>query len=167
MEMNTELNSGDWIVHTNYGVGQVIGEDTKALGGDVREYYKVQTRSAVYWLPKDGLQTGTVRSLASEGKFDQALSVLDEEPEIMNKDYKKRRVHINEVFSTNSVVEFARLIRDLYARARIKTLNDNEKRALEILKERFAREWALSVKMEEFEALTRLERILADLPSAT
>ena len=33
MVLDAKLSKGDWIVHANYGLGQVQGEDTKVLDG--------------------------------------------------------------------------------------------------------------------------------------
>lgn len=162
MVLNTKLSKGDWIVHANYGLGQVQGEDKKVLAGEEKEYYKVQTKAAVYWLPKNRLDANTIREVASQKKFRQALKVLKESPVKMNKDYRKRKARIVEAVSSNSVVEFAKLIRDLYWRRRQKSLNDIEKRTLDSLKVRFAREWSVASDINETDALNQLEHILTN-----
>lgn len=158
--MEAKFTKGDWIVHANYGLGQVVGEDVKSLGGQETEYYKVKTQKAEYWLPKSRADADTIRDIASQNKFRKAIRTLKDAPEKMNKDYRKRRARISEVMSSNSVVEFARLMRDLYFRKRSKTLNDIERRTLDLLKERFAREWSMAVEMPEDDALARLEKML-------
>lgn len=165
MVLNSKLSKGDWIVHANYGLGQVQGEDVKVLGGEEKEYYKVQTKAAVYWLPKNRLDADTIREVASQKKFRQAIKVLKEKPNKMHKDYRKRKARIAEVVSSNSVVEFAKLIRDLYWRRRDKSLNDIEKRTLDSLKVRLAREWSVAADIKESDALNRLENTLTDSTS--
>ena len=162
MVMNTKLSKGDWIVHANYGLGQVQGEDVKELAGEKKEYYKVQTKTAEYWLPKNRVDADTIRDVASRNKFRKALKVLKDTPAKMNKDYRKRRSHIAEVISSNSVVEFAKLIRDLYWRKHIKKLNETEKSTFDSLKVRFAREWSVASEIKEKDALNRLENMLSN-----
>lgn len=162
MDMNETLVKGDWIVHANYGLGQVLGEDTKVLAGVEKEYYKVKTRTATYWLPKNRVNADTIREVASSQKFKQALAEIGEQPEKMAKDFRTRRARIAEVIATNSVVAFASLIRDLYYRRKQKNLNENEKNTLELLKARFAREWSVAQGIQEEEALSRLEKTLAN-----
>lgn len=161
MVLNEKLAKGDWIVHANYGLGQVLGEDRKVLAGEEKEYYKVETRTATYWLPKNRVNAETIREVASEKRFEQALSEIEAKPEIMAKDFRTRRAKIAEIISTNSVVAFASLIRDLYYRRKQKNLNQNEKNALDLLKTRFAREWSIARGIDEAEALSRLEKTLA------
>ncbi len=163
MVLDTELSKGDWIVHSNYGLGQVQGEDTKVLEGEKNDYYIVQTTAATYWLPKDRLDSDSIRGISSVKHFRKALKVLEEEPTQMAKDYRKRRSRIAEVISSNALVELAKLIRDLYWRRRQKSLNENEKRALDLIKERFAREWSIAAEMREDEALSALENTLASV----
>jgi CarD family transcriptional regulator len=160
MVLDTKLSKGDWIVHSNYGLGQVQGEDVKELEGQKNEYYVIQTEVATYWLPKSRIYSDTIREVAPEELFSKALKVFKDEPRQMDKDYRKRRARIVEVISSNAVVELAKLIRDLYWRRRHKNLNENEKRALDLLKERFSREWSISADMKEEEALTTLESAL-------
>jgi len=160
MVLTTKLTKGDWIVHSNYGLGQVQGEDTKVLEGEETDYYIVKTDSATYWLPQDGLDTDAIREVASKKQFQKALNEIKAEPCVMEKDYRKRRARIVSVISSNAVVEFAKLIRDLYWRRRHKHLNENEKRVLDLIKERFAREWSVAAEINEAEALSKLESTL-------
>jgi CarD family transcriptional regulator len=161
MVLDAKLTKGDWIVHSNYGLGQVQGEDTKVLEGEKNDYYIVQTEAATYWLPKNRMNTDAIREVAPVKQFRQALKVIGEKPVQMDIDYRKRRARIVEVISSNALVELAKLIRDLYWRRRQKNLNENEKRALELLKERFTREWSVSADINEEDALSALESSLA------
>lgn len=161
MVLNEKLTKGDWIVHARYGLGQVQGEDIKVLAGEEKEYYKVKTRTAMYWLSKDRVDADIIRDVASSKRFKQALAEISQQPEKMAKDFRTRRARIAEVVATNSVVAFASLMRDLHYRRKQKNLNQNEKNALDLLKARFAREWSVSQGIEEEEALSRLEKTLA------
>lgn len=165
MELKSKLAEGDWIVHSNYGLGQVQGEDTKVLEGEATDYYIVKTDSALYWLPQDGLDTDAIREIAPEKQFQRALKEIKAQPNVLDSDYRKRRARIVEVFSSNAVVEFAKLIRDLYWWRRHKHLNEIEKRALDLLKERFAREWSVAADIKEAEALSKLEHTLVVSPA--
>jgi len=160
MDFKTKLTKGDWIVHSNYGLGQVQGEDTKVLEGEETDYYIIKTNSARYWLPQDGLDTDAIREVAPEKQFQQALKEIQAEPSEMDRDYRKRRARIVQVISSNAVVEFAKLIRDLNSRRRHKHLNENEKRALDLIKERFVREWSVAAEIKEEDAVSKLETTL-------
>lgn len=161
MEIETKLSKGDWIVHASYGLGQVQGEETKVLEGKESDYYIVQTDAATYWLPKNRIDVQTIREVSPLKNFQQALSVIEEKPEIMDQDFRKRRTRIVDAIASNTLNELAGLIRDLYWRRRRKTLNENEKHALDLLKRRFAREWSVAGDMKEQETLALLENTLS------
>ena len=163
MVLDAKLSKGDWIVHANYGLGQVQGEDTKVLEGEKNHYYVVQTEMATYWLPKDRLDADNIRDIAPVKLFRQALQLIEEKPRQMNQDFRKRQSRIVEVIASNSVVELAKLIRDLYWRRKHKNLNENEKRALDIVKERFAREWSVAADLKQEETRSILEKTLASV----
>lgn len=159
--LEAKLSKGDWIVHSNYGLGQVKGEDTKVLEGEKNDYYVIQTETATYWLPKNRINANSIRDIAPVTKFQQALKVIKEKPRQMHKDFRKRQSLIVEVITSNAVVEFAKLMRDLYWRRKQKKLNQNEKRALDLMKQRFVREWAIAAEMNEEDTLSLLEDTLA------
>jgi len=161
MVLEAELSKGDWIVHSNYGLGQVKGEDTKVLEGEKNDYYVIQTETATYWLPKNRINANSIRDIAPVKRFHQALKVIKEKPRQMHKDFRKRQSHIVEVIASNAIVELAGLMRDLYWRRKQKKLNQNEKRALDLMKQRFVREWAIAAEMKEEDTLSLLEETLA------
>ncbi len=161
MVLEAELSKGDWIVHSNYGLGQVKGEDTKVLEGEKNDYYVIQTETATYWLPKNRINANSIRDIAPVKRFHQALKVIKEKPRQMHKDFRKRQSHIVEVIASNAIVELAGLMRDLYWRRKQKKLNQNEKRALDLMKQRFVREWAIAAEMNEEDTLSLLEETLA------
>jgi len=161
MVLEAELSKGDWIVHSNYGLGQVKGEDTKVLEGEKNDYYVIQTETATYWLPKNRINANSIRDIAPVKRFHQALKVIKEKPRQMHKDFRKRQSHIVEVIAANTIVELAGLMRDLYWRRKQKKLNQNEKRALDLMKQRFVREWAIAAEMNEEDTLSLLEETLA------
>ena len=41
-EENTAYAKGDWIVHTTYGLGQIMAIEKKRLAGKARAYYRVR-----------------------------------------------------------------------------------------------------------------------------
>ena len=45
------FSKGDWIVHANYGIGQIKAKETKVLEQEKQAFYRVKTFDGVYWLP--------------------------------------------------------------------------------------------------------------------
>jgi RNA polymerase-interacting CarD/CdnL/TRCF family regulator len=87
------FRKGDWVSHLQYGVGQVEGKENKTLGGESQEYYKVQTRNGVYWIPTDKLDPERIRPVVSDKKLQKAIAILESPAELMagkHTDRKKR-----------------------------------------------------------------------------
>lgn len=152
------FDSGEWIVHASYGVGQVRGEENKVFEGQKHAYIRVRTYNGVYWLPVEQTEVDHIRPLASKYQIRRALTMIRRAPKKLAKDYKKRNKQISAVMNDVSLYAKARMIRDLYYRKRVKKLNYSENEALEKLIKRFLDEWTLVTEKER----TALESKLMD-----
>ena len=104
--MTDEVKSfrkGDWVSHLQYGVGQVEGKEKKTLGGESQEYYKVQTRNGVYWIPIDNLDPDRIRPVVSEKKLQKAIGILESPPQVMDSKHTVRKKRIDEVTEEGAV----------------------------------------------------------------
>lgn len=142
------FSEGDWIVHRQYGIGQITKREEKTISGRCEEYYKVQTPDSVIWLPVNKLDQSWFRPIATPTDFNEAIDILKKPPTKMDSNFMKRKDRINRVQSENSIPAIARLIRDLSGRRCNKSLSDTEQRALRHLTERFIAEWSVSAKIE-------------------
>ena len=79
-EQVKSFRKGDWVSHLHHGVGQVEGKEKKSLGGESREYYKVQTRNGVYWIPTDDIDGERIRPVVSEKKSPESDSSIGISP---------------------------------------------------------------------------------------
>jgi RNA polymerase-interacting CarD/CdnL/TRCF family regulator len=83
----------------------------------------------------------------------------------MNKNYRVRQARIQEVISGGSLIEMARLLRDLRGRQIDRKLNATEMTAFDDLSERMMRELSVAMKIRMAAARTRLEELLAKTPA--
>ncbi len=150
------FDSGEWIVHASYGVGQVRGKEKKVFEGQNHSYIRVRTYNGVYWLPVEQTEVDYIRPLASKYQIRRALTMIRRAPKILSKDYKKRSKQITAVMKDVSLYAKARMIRDLYYHKRLKKLNYSENEALEKLIKRFLDEWSLVTKKEREALETKL-----------
>ena len=85
MEQNAQQYSiGQWVVHSQYGVGQIKQIERVPLHGNMEEKEKcftVQTKEGVFWFPVNQNDNPRVRPITSEKKFKEALETLQEPPE--------------------------------------------------------------------------------------
>lgn len=160
MEGEQIYSRGDWIVHRNYGVGQIKGIDVKKLGGREVACFKVKTKDCTYWLPVDKTPNSRIRPIISSPEFKQIISILKRQPREMDSDYKKRRQRIRKVEEKSSMVAIAELIRDLAALQAERGLNMTDEQAFERLTARLISEWSVCMNVEFEDAHQKLFQIL-------
>ena len=156
----TSFSKGDWLSHLHHGVGQVEGIEKKSLGGEIREYYKVQTRNGVYWIPTDNVEPERIRPVVSEKKLQKAITILEEPAVQMDSKHTVRKNRINEVTAEGELEGFCALLRDLQGKRAGDKLNTTEQRAHSNIKKKIASEWSATREISLQDAKKELNKIL-------
>lgn len=145
------FRQGDWIVHHQYGPGQIVGREKKLIEGESVSCYRVETANSVLWLPEDAEFKTRIRPIAAPSTMRKAIRILKGPADPMASAFHKRRQRIREDSLDGSLMTTATLIRDLYGRKGRRSLNENELRSLQRLSEYFVLEWSLSfdIPLEE------------------
>jgi RNA polymerase-interacting CarD/CdnL/TRCF family regulator len=161
--MSDELKSfkkGDWVSHLQYGVGQVEGKEKKSLDGESQEYYKIQTRNGIYWIPTDKLDTDRIRPVVSEKKLQNAIAILEAPAEPMAGKHADRKKRIDLVTAEGDLEGFCELLRDLHGKRAGSKLNTTEQRAHTAIKKKIAAEWSATREIPVKEANKEINKIL-------
>ena len=94
MDLQTAVYSkGDWIVHANYGVGQVRGIEKKELDGEKKIFFRVKTFEGVYWLSVTKTDVEYIRPITSEHQLSRALTIIRQPPEKLPENVTLIAVH--------------------------------------------------------------------------
>lgn len=156
------LEKGDWIVHLYYGIGQIVGTETKKIGGEKEKYYKVRTKNSTYFVPVQNAINDRIRPLSSEYKLRKAKQILREKPLEFPENHNERRKYLSETTSDRSIYNSAQLIRDLAHRKQLHGLNDYEQKTLDTTEQLFVLEWSIIQEISEEEAQEKLEKIIEE-----
>ena len=154
------FRKGDWVSHLHHGVGQVEGKEKKTLDGEVREYYKVQTRNGIYWIPTDDLDPERIRPVVSEKNLQKTISILESPAEPMDSKHTVRKNRINQVFEDGDLAGFCTLMRDLQGKKVEGKLNTTEQRAHANIKKKIASEWSATREISIQDANKEITKIL-------
>jgi RNA polymerase-interacting CarD/CdnL/TRCF family regulator len=100
--------------------------------------------------------------LASTRELKKALRILKKAPAEMEQNHKKRTSRIKRVKMKGSLSAVCRLVRDLSARGKVKSLNTTERRALDFFKDILLREWSISIGMTMDDARKELQKMLKE-----
>ncbi len=154
------LRKGDWVSHLQYGVGQVEGKEKKSLDDETREYYKVQARNGVYWIPTDNLDPDRIRPVVSEKNLQKAITILESPPEVMDGKHTVRKNRINEVIEAGDLLGYCILLRDLQGKKVADKLNTTEQRAQTTIKRKIAAEWSATREIAVPDATKEINKLL-------
>jgi RNA polymerase-interacting CarD/CdnL/TRCF family regulator len=144
--MNVQQNTyerGDWIVHANYGVGQIRELEEKELDGAKKEFYRVKTFNGVYWLSVSRTDVEYIRPVTSEYKINRALKMIRQTPENLPENHTERSKVIKEAIKDPSLYTKACMIRDLHGKEQESKLNFTEEDAFLKMKKQFLNEWSV------------------------
>ncbi len=156
--MDETLKTGEWIVHKQYGVGQIKAIEKKVINGKVCEYFRVRINEGVYWLPIAKIPD-RVRAVSSKYKLSKALRLIRNIPDVLPKNYKIRNKEVAERAEGATLQAKGELIRDLHARKCLEGTNTSivDDRQLITLRQQFLREMAVILKIETEEAEKKLD----------
>lgn len=143
MTLESVYDIGDWIVHNNYGIGQIKKIEKKPIHGEKTKSFRVKTKTGVYWIPLKMEENPRIRRVVNKRKLNRALRTLQSKPGKMEKNYKARNKRIKEVFINGSIHKMAKLLRDLIGLRKTKKLNNTEIDAYDKLVTRLTREYQI------------------------
>lgn len=150
----------DWVVHRQYGVGQIKKVEMKPINGKRTLCFRVKLNDGIFWLPTNLPENPRVRPVSSKRTVNKALRLLKDVNNDLDPDRKLWKTRIDEVKGAGDLVEMCSLIRDLATLKTLRKLNKTEIEALDILKERVLREWSVSTDTDLEENRTRLDEYL-------
>ncbi len=161
MEESYIYSQGDWIVHSQYGIGKIKGVDVKDISGEKTDYYRIETSNSTFWMPVDQMDSDLLRPLSTPDEIQQAIVTLQKPAKEMSSNYKMRQNRIQTAQNRNTPKAIAQLIRDLRARQRDKgILNSSERSAFRNFKQRLVEEWVIVTGKKTEKIESKLDDLL-------
>lgn len=156
-----EFSPGMWVVHQNYGVGYIEDIEEKVMQQRAGEYFRIETDNSTLWVPTDEADN-YLRPIATKQRINDMIEALKRPPKKMNAQFLSRKKRINEVGKSNSPIDLARLVRDLWGRRQKRgRLSNTEETAFQRLTQRLLNEWATSTNQEFEEVESRMYDLLS------
>jgi CarD family transcriptional regulator len=168
LDLERELPSeiyevGDNVVYPHHGAGKVAGKAVKEVLGEKREYLtiKILHNDMTVMVPCENATRAGLRRVIGEDDVKKVLSVLRDDVSQMPKNWNRRFKHNREKIKTGDVFELAEVVRNLAIRESEKGLSTGEKQMYTRAKKILASELMYALDMEEDEAETHLEDLIA------
>jgi RNA polymerase-interacting CarD/CdnL/TRCF family regulator len=141
-DSNLPYSVDDWVVHTQYGVGQIKRIEVKPIHGEKTDCFKVKTNDCTYWFPTNDIDNPRIRSVASKDVIQKIIKNLRRKSSRLDTDRRVWKQRIEEAQADGDLISLSVIIRDLSTQKILRQLNQTEDDALEYFKDRLVREWA-------------------------
>jgi len=152
MDSNDIYSTGDWVVHSHYGVGQIKKIEIKPINEENMKCFNVKTKDCTYWFPTTDTDNPRIRPVASQAIIHNVIKKLRTKANTQETDRQYWKDKIEEVQADGDLISISILVRDLSTQQILRDLNQTEKDALNHYEEQLLREWA-SIVQEEVEIL--------------
>lgn len=154
---------GETVVYPHHGAALIEQIKTRTIKGEERLYLvlKVAQGDLTIEVPAENCDLVGVRDVVGQEGLDQVFEVLRaqhvQEPTNWSRRYKANL----EKLASGDVIRVAEVVRDLWRRERDRGVSAGEKRMLAKARQILVSELALAEKINEEQAETRLEELLA------
>jgi RNA polymerase-interacting CarD/CdnL/TRCF family regulator len=156
-----EFRTGDDVVHPNYGVGNIVRLEERQLAeANTRLYYVLAFGKTTVWMPVDANGTSALRLVTAPRDLDRYRTLLKSRPVELDRDYKKRRLDINEQLALGSFQVVCEIVRDLTALGWHRTMTGIDASLLTKVRANLWQEWATSTGRPLPEAIVEVNALL-------
>jgi RNA polymerase-interacting CarD/CdnL/TRCF family regulator len=151
---------GDKVVHATHGFSEVINVESKEVLGVSSEYYVVQTKKLMLWIPLIAQTKESLRPPTSKSKFGRLLGILRSHnlPFPVNRNERKSLIH--NLLTDGAIESICSLIRDLSFCRKNNKLNDTEASIYKHAVVKLIDEWEYSMSVSQAQALGELNSLL-------
>ncbi|MBN2386247.1 MAG: hypothetical protein JXB85_04450 [Anaerolineales bacterium] len=155
-----DIHVGDRVMHWTYGLGQVVGFETRDLAGKTALYYAVRVRDLTIWVPADGKLDDRLRPPTSASGFASLFSILRGPGEPLPPDRHERKLQLVERLKDGRAESICRVIRDLAAYQQERSLNEHDQQLMKRAREALVAEWGYSLSILPAQAESELRLLL-------
>ncbi|MEE2671094.1 MAG: CarD family transcriptional regulator [Bdellovibrionota bacterium] len=149
---------GTYVVCPGHGVGQILNQEEKDLGGEKKSFYiiKIISNGMTIMVPsgkKDG-----IRELVTDQEISEVFDLLNtHNVKVDNSTWNRRHRDYLAKVKTGSLVEIADVLRSLFLLRNMKKLSFGERKMMDQCKELIIKEIAISTGEAENAIDTKIE----------
>ena len=157
-----DFKIGDPVMHWTYGFGEIVKLEERVLNGKSILYYAVKSSNLTVWVPADDNLEKRLRAPSSPEEFEKLLEILTGSEEPLSDDRHERKTYLVELLKDGRAESLCRVIRDLFAYQKRKSLNENDQHLMKRVQNVLLGEWEFSLSVPPNQAASDLHRILAN-----
>ena len=156
------FNVGDNVVYPAHGVAEVMGIETRDIGGSEQSFYvlSILENGMRVMVPTINVEQVGVRDIVSSDEADRVFEVLKKREKMgESTTWNRRHREYMDKIKTGSVFEVAKVLRDLYVLKSDKELSFGERKMLDTAKSLLVREISMSKGITQEEVETKFRTI--------
>lgn len=141
------LAIGAQVVYPAYGVAEVVGLEVRDIGGQEQKYYllRILENDMKVMVPVTNMDQVGIRQIISADEADEVFAVLKKKEKVAEATtWNRRHRDYMEKIKTGSVIEVAKVLRDLSILKGDKELSFGERKMLDTAKSLLVREISIS-----------------------
>ena len=163
-----EFECGDNVVYPHHGAGKVLKKELRKMFGEEREYLtiKILHNDMTVMVPCENAALAGLRRVIDEETVQKVLAVLQDDVSDMPKNWNRRFKHNRDKIKTGDIYELAEVVRNLALRETEKGLSTGEKQMFTRAKKILASELMYALEMDEEDAESHLDDLLAQSAEA-
>ncbi len=153
---------GDKAVHPAHGVGEVTSIEERRIAGNSTNFYiiKIVETGMTVMVPTDGADRAGLRGVITKRDADAVVATLkSNEIAVTSQPWNRRYREYTEMLKSGSLIEVAKVMRDLSRLRGDKELSFGERRLLEQARQLIVREIALARRVKEERVGQELDQI--------
>jgi CarD family transcriptional regulator len=153
---------GDKAVHPAHGVGEITAIEERRIAGHTKQFYiiKIVDSGMTVMVPTDGAERAGLRSIISKRDADEVVATLrKKEFAVTSQPWNRRYREYTDMLKSGSLIEVAKVLRDLSRLRGDKELSFGERRLLEQARALIVKELALARRVKEERVGAELDQI--------
>jgi CarD family transcriptional regulator len=132
---------GDKVIHSKYGLGEIVQFDEKIIQGRSTSCYVIRARDMTIWVPVEKISALRLRLPLTKTEFKELFSILKSKSEPLSEDRYERKMQLLGRMECGNLASICKVVRDLSAYRKIKKMNDNDKFTFEQARDSLLEEW--------------------------
>ncbi len=165
-KINQSFKTGDLAVYPAHGVGKVVGVETREISGIGTSFYiiKVLDTDATIMVPVQNANHVGLRKVMAKSQVPQVYAILKdrEDNTADTQTWNRRYREYTDKIKSGSVVELAKVLRDLYILKFDKELSFGERKMFDTAKTLLVKELSVAKKTNEDTIEEELYRLLQE-----
>src|SRR5262249_39922989 len=160
--MDASFNVGDKAVYPAHGVAEVVGLETREIGGNKQTFYilKILETGMKIMVPTRNVQAVGLREIISETDVKEVYSILkSKEIAVEGQTWNRRYREYMDKIKTGSVFEIAEVLRDFCILRSTKEVSFGERKMLDTARQLLVKELAIAKGTKEAKIEQEIDKI--------